>query len=129
MFCLFLSLCVVWVIMINSHVAVDYTDCYKVGLCIPFQKFPRNKPELLQKLTQALKRKYWKSNKHTFFCSSYLEPSCVEIRPGISCHKLCNDAVYHFFQALAPSPSKVTRTVVSEHLCMKSRKCKTAEEK
>ena len=120
--------------MVNSCVAIDCTNCYRAGSGISFHRFPHSKPGLLQKWPQSVKRINWKPNKCSFICSVHLEPSCFKLRAGESVHKLCNDALSSVFPSfpinyqkqkakrkpqqtreLAPSPSKVARTVVSEH--------------
>ena len=118
--------------MLNSGVAIDCTIHYKAGSGISFCRFPHSKPELLQKWTQAVKRKNWKPNKLSYISSACFNLSCFEVRVGkIGC-KLSNDAVpsifpsflkYYYNQKakrkppntreLAPSPSKVAKTVVS----------------
>ena len=51
--------------MVNSCVAIDYTNHYKAGSGI-CHNFSHNKPELLQKWTQAVRRKTLET-KQTYF--------------------------------------------------------------
>ena len=64
--------------MVNSCAATDCTNHYKAVLGI-FSLIPSQQTRAIAKnWTQAVKRKGWNPNKHSFICSVHFEPSCLK---------------------------------------------------
>ena len=77
---------VTFIIMVTSCVAYGCTNRMKKGGNISFHRFPHNKPDLLQKWVQAVRRQNWYPNKNSLICSVHFTESCFTVKPGNQCH-------------------------------------------
>ena len=109
---------------------------------IPFHRFSHNKPDLLQKWVQAVRRQNWYANKNSLICSVHFTESCFTITPGNQCRQLHRNAIPSVFpqfqkhlqktyskrkspvkrkfvdfktSTFEPSLSKITKSVNTEH--------------
>ena len=74
---------------------------WKKGGNISFHRFPHNKPDLLQKWAQAVRRQNWYPNKYSLICSVHFTESCFNVTPGNQHHQLHKNAipsVFHGFE-------------------------------
>ena len=107
----------------------------KVGN-ISFHRFPHNKPDLLQKWVQAVRRQNWYPNKNSLICSVHFTESCFTVTPGKQCRQLHKNAIASVFpqfpkhlqkteskrkfvesktSTFEPFPSKTKKSVNTEH--------------
>ena len=133
---------VTFIIMVTSCVAYGCTNRMKKGGNISFHRFPHNKPDLLQKWVQAVRRQNWYPNKNSLICSVHFTESCFTVTPGNQCRQLHKNAIPSVFpqfpkhlqkteskrkspvkrkfvesktSTFEPSPSKIKKSVNTEH--------------
>ena len=68
--------------MVTSCVAYGCTNRMKKGENISFHRFPHNKPDLLQKWVQAVRRQNWYPKKNSLICSVHFTVSHFSVTPG-----------------------------------------------
>ena len=83
--------------MVTSCVAYGCTNRMKKGGNLSFQRFPHNKPDLLHKWVQAVRRQNWYPNKNSLICSVHFTESCFTVTPGNQCHWLQKNAIPSVF--------------------------------
>ena len=73
---------VTFIIMVTSCVAYGCIKRMKKVANISFHRFSHNKPDLLQKWVQAVRRQSLYPNKNSLICSVHFTESCFTVTPG-----------------------------------------------